>query len=229
MPTRCFLLLPTDTVRRWLRRYTGHRKQGSRGEWTCAAGWHQAMVLFDEAAAVWEERVEREGPPRVVLRTVTHRETERPPEDDPRWPTTCEKCVYVFDDEDAKQFFYDLIYRRKDTGALTTLRDAPPGAMWDAWWLRGLSGGQVLGGPADDGRRLMVKCPNGREWFIDGRASNCTKPKDDQHRCWVRHGEPPDLVVDKRGVTCQAGAGSILAGDYHGFLGSHGAQPGWFT
>jgi hypothetical protein len=226
MATRCYFLEPTDTVRRWLRRYTGHRKHGARGEWTCAAGWHEAMVLFDETRAIWEQRTYETG---RSFRSITHKEDDRPAEWDPRWPTRCAKCDYDFDDLDERQLFYDLLYRRADTSALTTLRDALPGAMWDAWWLRGLIGGQVLGGPADDGRRLMVKCPNGREWFIDGRASNCTLPQDDNHRCWVRHGEPPDLVVDKQGVTCSAGAGSIQAGDYHGFLGAGGAPPGWFT
>jgi hypothetical protein len=38
------------------------------------------------------------------------------------------------------------------------------------------------------------------------------------HKCWVRHGEPPNHTVDKRGNTCGAGAGSILSGSYHGFL-----------
>jgi len=40
------------------------------------------------------------------------------------------------------------------------------------------------------------------------------------HRCWVRHGRPEDgtLHVDKNGVTCAAGAGSIVAGNFHGFL-----------
>ena len=64
----------------------------------------------------------------------------------------------------------------------------------------------------------MCKLPNGREWDIDSRCSNCTLPDDRIHRCWVRHGEPPNIHVDKNGHTCSAGAGSILAGDYHGFL-----------
>jgi hypothetical protein len=34
----------------------------------------------------------------------------------------------------------------------------------------------------------------------------------------VRHGEPPQITVDKRGLTCHAGAGSIALGSYHGFL-----------
>ena len=68
------------------------------------------------------------------------------------------------------------------------------------------------------GPQLTVVCPNGHEWNIDSRASNCTMPYDYEHRCWVRHGEPPDIHVDKQGHTCAAGAGSIQAADYHGFL-----------
>lgn len=69
-----------------------------------------------------------------------------------------------------------------------------------------------------DGRELHVICPNGEHWNIDGRASNCTMPKDKEHRCWVRTGEPPNITVGKGGHTCSAGAGSIHAGNYHGFL-----------
>jgi hypothetical protein len=58
----------------------------------------------------------------------------------------------------------------------------------------------------------------GGEWIIDSRASNCTMPEDTEHRCWVRHGEAPDFHVDKNGKTCNAGAGSIKCGSYHGFL-----------
>jgi hypothetical protein len=50
------------------------------------------------------------------------------------------------------------------------------------------------------------------------RASNCTMPNDMLHRCWVRHGNPPMITVDKNGPTCGAGAGSILSGNWHGFL-----------
>jgi hypothetical protein len=38
------------------------------------------------------------------------------------------------------------------------------------------------------------------------------------HKCWIRHGKAPLITVDKNGVTCGAGTGSIAAGDYHGFL-----------
>jgi hypothetical protein len=65
---------------------------------------------------------------------------------------------------------------------------------------------------------LYVVLPNGHWWDIDGRASNCTLPTDKAHRCWVRHGVPPHITVDKNGLTCSAGAGSILSDGYHGFL-----------
>jgi hypothetical protein len=70
------------------------------------------------------------------------------------------------------------------------------------------------------GRHLHCVLPNGIHWDIDARASNCTLPDDTLHRCWVRVGDPEtgDVHVDKDGYSCAAGAGSIAAGDYHGFL-----------
>jgi hypothetical protein len=74
-----------------------------------------------------------------------------------------------------------------------------------------------------DGLSLIVVTPTGH-WHVDSRASNCTLPDDKEHRCWVRHGHPspghPDgpLHVDKNGLTCAAGAGSIQMRDWHGFL-----------
>lgn len=130
---------------------------------------------------------------------------------DPRWPTKCDYCEHVFSGE-ARQIFCQSLYRRADTGEETTLHEAPPGAMWDAVWFRH----PQHKGP--DGRCLVVRCPDGHDWMIDSRASNCTLPKDNVHKCWVRHGEPPNITVDKKGVTCSAGAGSIQTPKWHGFL-----------
>ncbi len=70
-----------------------------------------------------------------------------------------------------------------------------------------------------DGKAVVCILPGGHHWYIDGRASNCTKPEDEAHRCWVRHGtEGEALTVDKNGLTCSAGGGSIRTSDYHGFL-----------
>ncbi len=134
------------------------------------------------------------------------------PHADKRWPTHCANCDYEFIFTDEWQVFRETIYLRTDTKEPVLRSDNIPGMMWDAYWL-------PQKGP--DGRALAVLLPNGREWSIDQRAKNCTLPKDTVHRCWIRHGEPPNITVSKDGVTCKAGAGSIKSEDYHGFL-QHG-------
>lgn len=181
-----------------LRRYTRHA-----GEWTCEAGWHQALSIAGHVDAVLDER--------GILQPVPPT-----PHDDPRWPTECwasSYCDYQFTDDDPWQDWQDRLYRRTDTGEEMTLRDAPPGACWNASWLP-----DNYRGP--DGIALMVRCPDGHDWTVDGRASNCTRPEDDTHHCWVRHGDPREchVTVDKNGDTCSAGAGSIATPKWHGFL-----------
>lgn len=148
-------------------------------------------------------------------------------EDDPRWPTTCD-CGYPFTDG-AKRFGSTLrIHRRADTGEEMLLRDAPAGAMWflDHYverfptWDRSKPW-HVHPGP--DNRVLCVRTPGG-DWIVDSRANNCTMPQDNEHACWVRTGEPPNVTAGKDGPTCAAGAGSIGIGDYHGFL-----RDGWLV
>ena len=133
-----------------------------------------------------------------------------PPQDDPRWPVRCDHCEYRFDNQDHFQLFTDHIYV-DDAGTEYSLRNPVPGMMWFADWMS-----EDWHGP--DGHCLVAVCPNGSEWMIDGRASNCTMPQDRGHRCWVRHGVPPNVTVDKNGKTCAAGAGSIAVPGYHGFL-----------
>lgn len=131
------------------------------------------------------------------------------PHDDPRWPVKCAGCDYVFQDSDKWQVFPETIYRRSDTGAEILRSENVPGMMWDAPW---------MSRKGSDGRSIHVVLPNGKEWGIDQVAKNCTMPNDNVHRCWIRHGVIPHITVDKAGVTCKAGGGSIQAGDYHGFL-----------
>jgi len=90
--------------------------------------------------------------------------------------------------------------------------DLPPGAMFFMEWMEGIP---VMCGP--DGKSLCVITPGGG-WHVDSRASNCTLPDDDVHKCWCRHGEVPNITVNKSGNTCSAGGGSIQIGGYHGFL-----------
>ncbi len=136
----------------------------------------------------------------------------------PAWPTKCEHCDYLFQPQDDWQEWAERLMRRSDTNDLTTRDAAPPGAMWDAWWYR-----DHQESTGTDGRSLVVRLPNGHEWCMDFRCSNCTLPQDNVHKCWVRHGDPPNLTVNKDGVTCQAGAGSIWSrqghpDEWHGFL-----------
>lgn len=131
------------------------------------------------------------------------------PHADQRWPIKCSGCDYEFTDDDYWQVFRETIYIRTDAKTPILRSDNIPGMMWDAYWFS-------QKGP--DGKALAVILPNGKEWSIDQRASNCTLPDDTTHRCWIRKGKPPYITVSKDGVTCKAGAGSIKSGDYHGFL-----------
>ncbi len=201
MRIRCFFLEPTDRVRVSLRRYANEKDRGNcplyPGKWS----YHTTLV------AIGEEPIERDD------RGYISNGLKAPePHDDPRWPTQCQ-CGYAFQEDDEWQRFTEQIYRRTDTDEEMTIRDAPAGAMWYAPWLDDM---YVPQGP----HCLMVKTPGG-EWNVDGCANNCTMKDDwkqEQHHCWVRSGEPPNITAGKDGPTCSAGAGSIQCGHYHGFL-----------
>lgn len=188
---KCFMLEPTEKIDRKLRRYSRDNTPDCCPTNPGQYSYHNASVPLDVA---------------------TKDEDTQWPHDDPRWPKMC-KCGYEFKDSDNWQLFTETVWRRTDTGEETTLRNAPGGAMYFADWYEGM---KWACGP--DGKSLCVVLPNGRTWMIDSRANNCTLPNDNEHKCWVRHGTPPEITVDKAGLTCGAGAGSILSGDYHGFL-----------
>lgn len=209
MGVECFWLEPTDRVRLALRRYRSPERWDDAASAmvrveraACPLGhMHEARVPIGEAPARWTETGRRSY-------CAPEREEYA---DDPRWPAQC-ACGEAFRADDTAHVFADLVYRRADTGAELTLREAPAGAMWDAVW-------RLEKGP--DGRSLMVRLPDGHDWCVDGRASNCTLPHDDEHRCWLRTGEAPRITVGKSAPgqrTCAAGAGSIATRGYHGFL-----------
>lgn len=205
MPYPCFWLEPTTRVHRYLRRFV---YSDSRTDEKCPAhewGSHDAQVQIEDGEGQFSD----DGYLNVEEPNITRH-------NDSRWPTHC-ACGYAFTEDDEWHLFDELIYRRPDTGEEMTLDSAAPGAMWDAWWMSSQ-------GP--DGICLTVKTPGG-EWRVDDRANNCGMPDDKwstpgHHYCWVRHGDPKQmpstLMVDKNGYTCNAGAGSIQAGSYHGFL-----------
>lgn len=191
----CFWSIPAPFADESLRRYARSDTNKCPGPY----GTHDATVLLGEVPL----------PPDDVLwgrDDIGHA--------DPRWPTACDSCGYVFAATDKWQHNFERKYA--DVNVPTrrfTMRKPIAGAMFNAEWLA-----KHLHG--EDGMCLTVILPNLHEWQIDSRASNCTMPDDNVHHCWVRHGDPRTglVTVDKRGVTCNAGAGSIQAGDYHGFL-----------
>lgn len=198
-PVKCFFLRETGKIERYLRRYSASGEQScplNPGRWS----YHNAMVFIDLAPVI----------PNSVIPEQT-----MPPRDDPRWPKACD-CGYEFPSTDCWQVFTDQVFTRSDNGEFTTLRKAPPGAMWNAWWLAERKDWWWTG---PDGMSLHVRCPDGHDWCIDGLCSNCTRPNE-PHKCWVRTGTPPEITVGKGkdGESCAAGAGSIQTPTWHGWL-----------
>lgn len=192
MPTKVFMIHKTGLTHRFLRRW----ESGSN----CSAanhGYHNAMVFIDKG----------------LLGEFSTTVAAHIDKTDPRWPKKCQ-CGYEFTDKDEWQLKVDPEYCRVDDAEIVyTLQNAPAGAMWNADWMETIQDEPL--GP--DGKYLVVRT-HGGDWEIDGRARNCTRPDDNVHKCWVRHGVPPNITVNKNGNTCNAGAGSIIVGGYHGFL-----------
>lgn len=186
MTTTCFLITPTGEACRALRRYTAgeDRRCPARGEWG-----HSAATAFDPAPLMRDSRGF------IVNKDTLAR-------DDPRWPTRCEACGYVFEADDPRVIDYDEIYlgpegQRYHT-RLTRLpmpgaEPAPPGAMWHAPWMA-----DAWRGP--DGLALYLRLPDGHDWFIDGPSRS--------GGYWTRSGTPPRLTVTP----------SIASPGYHGWL-----------
>lgn len=192
MNIKCFLIVKNGFTRRSLRRYV------SSSKCTCCGpmGYHNAEVEIDKGLI---------GEPSTDI--ISEKE-----KNDPRWPRHCE-CGYEFQQEDEWMLMVEPEYARQDNFEVTmTLKDAPVGAIWRCEWYEDMPDMRGV-----DGKSYCVRTPGG-DWVIDSRASNCTRPNDSTHKCWLRHGEAPNFTVDKNGDTCSAGAGSILMRNYHGFL-----------
>ena len=117
------------------------------------------------------------------------------------------------------------IMRNLDTGEEVSSRDLPIGACYDCNKPANPDEGDnrlcYLYPVGADGLSIACRLPDGSDWHIDSRASNCDMKEDNVHRCWVRHGTIHEqLHVDKKGHTCGAGAGSIQVPTWHGFLHS---------
>lgn len=233
-PVKVFWLEPTTKRRHELRRYTSESSCSAKPYGMHCHDARVALGIVDDPSG----ELMGYGP---VEADADSWKSDRITRADPRWPAKC-VCGYAFTDADTWQVNFDHLYEARGgphDGALFDLRDAPPGAMWDASWYRSGNGGEPWTGP--DGISLVVKLPNGNDWTVDQEASNCTRTqwgpgtyRDAEgversaeklwqgrtHYCWIRHGDPRtgEVHVDKNGETCAAGGGSILSGSYHGFL-----------
>jgi hypothetical protein len=191
----CFLIVPTSQAYR-------EALTTQPGQCPIYGDYHRGVVVFEE----FEYDPEQEFPKRNL-------EFDKAP-----FPARCE-CGFSFTSERSNSLSCGHRLIRKDTGETQRhIHQFGTGAMWRATWYKNDTTG-LYGWDWDNATEapLIVRTPGG-DWNIDGRASNCTMPNDKTHRCWVRHGEPPNIHVDKNGHTCGAGAGSIIAGNYHGFL-----------
>lgn len=182
----CFFLEPAPEVEQSLRRFTFSSKV------PCSTGggrlYHNGEAIL--GTAPWTEDLHGRGDD-----SFDHA--------DPRWPTTCESCGYVFQPKDEWQFNQTRLWVRKDTGAKWTLMSAPPGAMWYADWLGGV---EEYRSRTPDGGVLVVNTPGGH-WNIDAKSTNGSG--------WTRTGTPPKVTANP----------SILCGKkpdgqwvYHGWL-----------
>ncbi len=159
---------------------------------------------------------------------------------DDRWPTFCNHCGVAVPPMPAKilcdcgcgelrypkeapqrQVNRRVLYEAQD-GSRAVRTELQPGDMYWATWFNCKESGHCIHGWTNcDGKHLIVIVPRNHPWDTNGRASNCGSPDDTLHRCWVVHGNPElgePVTVDKSGLTCGAGGGSILAGSYHGVL-----------
>lgn len=144
---------------------------------------------------------------------------------DDRWPKACAHCGAAVPTLPGsglhlvRQVFTSRLYD-------TPSGEPEPG---DVFWLDLHSPDPCYFWDNCSGPHLYGVLPNGYQWNIDGRASNCDQKDDRTHRCWVRHGSPEEgaIHVDKAGVTCGAGAGSIKVPGWHGHL-THGVWVGGY-
>lgn len=178
MPFQCFWLEPTGRLKVHLRRYASGTKCDVAGN----QGYHQALVRIEDRPAHYTA----EG----------YLASEEPAPNETRWATHC-ACGYEFKPEDNWQVFIEEYYRRSDNREETTLRDAPPGAMWDAFWMKSYRGQLPI---PEDGLYLMVRVPGEHEWYVDGPASNGPG--------WTRTGTVPNITARP----------SIGSPNYHGWL-----------
>lgn len=216
MTTPCYLIEQTDRAKLSLRRFGFGPSEHDPKRHACPSRepWGSGHRPGCEAVTGYLETI-----PLVLTDEGYLKSAPEPLHDDSRWPSVCAHCGDPFTHDELWQANQEPIYRVVSVvpgaavavGEEYPLRDAPPGAIWEAKWLRDWALGF-------DGRGFICRLPDGHDWQIDSEANNCTRKGDRTHRCWIREGEPPFFNVTNNGPTCDAGAGSIQSPGYHGFL-----------
>jgi hypothetical protein len=120
---------------------------------------------------------------------------------DLRWPTHC-PCGYEFKPDDYWQHVFQQRYVDKATGNHYTLHNAPPGAMWNADWMKDRVG--------PDGVALCVRLPNGLDWLCDGPSCSTDGKLGSG---WARTGTLPNVSATPS-IFSNQGAKN----QWHGFL-----------
>jgi hypothetical protein len=158
---KVFFLEPTGRLRRFLRRYVSAENEDSK-KCSLRYGWHNAEFHLDDIEDV-------DSASTINLTEHNHPEQFK---GDRRWPSHC-GCSYEFQASDIFQIHLKRLFRRTDTGEEMILNDAPAGACWFADWML-VEGSNHYRGPDD--HSLVVRCPDGHDWCVDSRASNCDSP-----------------------------------------------------
>jgi len=173
----CFYLVPTDYQRVSLRRWS---RRGCPGK--------QRSVCHSKTPLTIVKGTQPSG--------------DLWPHDDIRWPQRCSICGTSFREYDHWQLFHETIYQWWGTDIELTISEAPPGAMWDAYWFDGMKS------PGPDGRWLYCRLPDGKDWFVDGPSRNDQNKKTSS---WSRSGRVPYITVTP-GVKTENWDGRLIDG-----------------
>lgn len=228
---QCFLVKATNWCAAYARRYaSGNCKEGY--------GYHNGMRLIMIDKIRWYKGEDGNYWTAMEL----SKDCEK------FWPKKCDACDYVFKEEDTKQTFHERLFvevpdENFDVTRIRldeyTMREpyiiAPEvkeiKVMMKWWTQEALPAGAIWW--SDIGKRnwfwdnkdrdehLYCKIPGNHDWNIESRCSNCDKPDDRMHRCWIWSGTVPNITVGKNGNTCGAGAGSVwgsMPDGWHGWL-----------
>lgn len=108
------------------------------------------------------------------------------PHDDEHWPSKCDHCDYVFEDEDEWQRNDNPMYRRPDGVEFAlwgSLKDVPAGTVMRLPWAdEYMSARHPQRTPS-----WRVQLPDGGEWVTSQQASG--------GGFWTIEGEPPMMTV----------------------------------